>query len=85
MSQLAAAPQNGNERFAAHVLHDECDVAASQPPQLVLVHDVGMPNTRHEARFALEPREGVRIRDILRRDDFDRDVVSGCAMSRQEN
>src|SRR5688572_7663535 len=83
--ELATAAQDCNQRFAADVLHDERDMSAAQPSQLVLMDDVGVPNARHQARLALEPRERVGVGDVLRRDDLDRNVVPRGPMAREEH
>ena len=84
-SQLAAAPENRDERLPAHVLHNESDVAAVEASQLVLMNDVGVADACHQARFALEARHCVGVRDVFGGDDLDRDVVPGGAMSREED
>ena len=83
--QLAAAAENRDERLPADVLHNEPDVTAVQAPKLVLMNDVGVPDARHQACFALEPRHRVGVRDVFGRDDLDRDVVPGGAMPREED
>src|SRR4051812_24790206 len=84
-SELAAAPQDRDERFTPDVLHDERDVTAMEAPELVLMDDVGMANARHEPRLALETRQRISIGDVFRRDDLDRDVVPGRPMTGEEH